>query len=239
MPDVRERSILLVEDESDIAGLITLHLEGDGARVHRVADGVEGLSLAPGEPWDLVLPDISLPRCDGLAICEAVRRRRPTLPIVIVTARGAEEDRVRGLDLGADDYLAKPFGVAELVARVRAVLRRMDALAAAAPAQSSPAETVVASDVELRPVAREASMTDRPVALTPKEFDLLLTFCRAPERVFARAALLREVWGHAHEGYLHTVNTHINRLRAKTEPDPSAPRYVTTVWGVGYKLALP
>ena len=236
---MRERRILLVEDEPDIAGLITLHLELDGTRVHHVADGVEGLSLALGEPWDLVLLDLSLPRCDGLAICEAVRRRHPTLPIVIVTARGAEEDRVRGLDLGADDYLAKPFGVAELVARVRAVLRRVDALAAAPPAPGAVPDTVVAGDIELRPDAHEASVAGRPVALTPKEFDLLLTFCRAPERVFPRAELLREVWGHAHEGYLHTVNTHINRLRAKIEPDPSAPRYVTTVWGVGYKLATP
>ena len=234
-----ERSILLVEDEPDIAGLIRLHLEADGARVHPVADGVEGLSLALGEPWDLVILDLSLPRCDGLAICEAVRRRHPTLPIVIVTARGAEEDRVRGLDLGADDYLAKPFGVAELVARVRAVLRRVDALAAASPAPDAASGTVVVGDIELRPAAHEASVAGRPVALTPKEFDLLLTFCRAPERVFPRAELLRTVWGHAHEGYLHTVNTHINRLRAKIAPDPSTPRYVTTVWGVGYKLAAP
>ena len=231
------RRILLVEDEPDIAGLIRLHLAVDGTRVEHVADGVEGLARALGEPWDLVLLDLSLPRCDGLAICEAVRRRRPALPIVIVTARGTEEDRVRGLDLGADDYLAKPFGVAELVARVRAVLRRVDALAAAAPDDAR--ATVVAGDIELRPTAHEARVAGRAVALTPKEFDLLLTFCRAPDRVFARAELLREVWGHAHEGDLHTVNTHSNRLRAKIEPDPSWPRYVTSVWGVGYKLGAP
>ena len=230
-----ERRILLVEDEPDIAELIRLHLAGDGAEVRNVGDGVEGLALALAERWDLVLLDLSLPRCDGLDVCAALRRHDAAVPIVIITARGAESDRVRGLDLGADDYLTKPFGVAELVARVRAVFRRSDALAAAAPA---PARVVRAGDIELRPDAHEARVAGRSVALTPKEFDLLLGFARAPERVFARAELLRDVWGYTHDGYLHTVNTHINRLRAKIEPDPSAPRYVVTVWGVGYKLSV-
>ena len=133
--------------------------------------------------------------------------------------------------MGADDYLTKPFGVAELLARVRALFRRSDAVAA-----SEPSRVVRAGDIELRPDEHHACVAGRHVALTPKEFDLLLGFCRAPERVFKRAELLHQVWGHAHDGYLHTVNTHINRLRAKIEPDPSAPRYITTIWGVGYKL---
>jgi len=229
-----DRRILLIEDETDIAGLIALHLGVDGAEVRHASDGVEGLALALAEQWDLVLLDLSLPRCDGLDICEAVRRHDAAVPIIIVTARGSESERVRGLDLGADDYLVKPFGVAELVARVRAVFRRADARGATAPVR-----VIRAGDIELRPAEHAASVAGRPVALTPKEFDLLLGFCRDPERVFARAELLRDVWGHTHQGYLHTVNTHINRLRAKIEPDPSAPRYITTVWGVGYKLSVP
>jgi len=233
-----ERSILLVEDEPDIAGLISLHLHGDGVRVHHASDGATGLALALDEPWDLLLLDGCLPGCDGLAICEAARRQSATVSIIMVTARGSEADRVRGLDGGADDYLTKPFSVAELVARVKATFRKLEALEAGV-AHGTEADRIVIGDIELFPAAHEVHVAGRPVALTPKEYDLLLTFARAPLRVFARKELLSEVWGHTHDGYLPTVNTHVNRLRAKIEPDPSAPRYITTVWGVGYKLSVP
>ncbi len=234
---MQERRILIIEDEADIARLITLHLADDDTQVHHEADGAAGLTRALCEPWDLLLLDLSLPHCDGLCICESVRRQKATLPIVIITARSAEEERIRGLDLGADDYLTKPFSIAELVARVRATFRRADAQAST-KSHDLPGGTVIAGDIELRPTSHEASIAGQPVALTAKEFDLLLIFCRSPDRVFPRTDLLREVWGHTHDGYVHTVNTHINRLRAKIEPDPSTPRYITTIWGVGYKLAV-
>ena len=228
------RRVLLIEDEAEIAALLRLHLESEDTEFVHAGDGATGLARALSEPWDVVLLDLGLPRCDGLDVCRLVRERRPELPLIAVTARGAEAERVAGLEAGADDYVTKPFGVAELLARIEALLRRVElARTVRAPG------TIVAGDIVLDPARHEARVAGRAVTLTAREFALLSHFAAEPGRVFRRDELLESVWGQTYRGYLHTVNTHINRLRRKIEPEPGSPRYIVTVWGVGYRLAAP
>jgi DNA-binding response OmpR family regulator len=233
--DMNRRRILVVEDEKDIAELVGLHLSDLCDEVVVAADGHEGLRLATSEDWALICLDLRLPGPDGLEICRAVRRERAYQPILMLTSKSAELDRVLGLDTGADDYLAKPFSVLELVARVRAILRRVENLQTAARAEPG-VTAIVRGDVTIDPARREVLLAGKQVALTAREFDLLEHFARNPGRVFRRADLLDKVWGYGHEGYEHTVNSHINRLRAKIERDPSHPEKIVTVWGVGYKF---
>ena len=228
-----ERSILVIEDDDDIANLVTLHLADAGFGVHRIANGRDGLARVLGGRIDLLILDLMLPGIDGLEICRQVRASGRRTPILMLTARSDEVDRVLGLELGADDYLTKPFSVRELVARVKALLRRSDAWTF----DDSPAdEALDFGELRIDPRSREVEVRGEPAELTAKEFDLLLHFARHPGRVFSRAMLLQQVWDYAFDGYEHTVNTHINRLRQKIEPEPSQPRWVTTVWGVGYKF---
>ena len=227
-----EPSILVVEDDSDIAGLVALHLEDAGFRVDIEPSGRTGLERALAGGWDMVVLDLMLPGVDGLEICRRLRARTPYVPILMLTARSAEIDRVLGLELGADDYLTKPFSVRELVARVKAILRRSEALAAGEERPGS----IRAGELAIDSERHEVRISGAPVDLTAKEFDLLLHFARHPGRVFTRSQLLDSVWGYSHDGYEHTVNTHINRLRGKIEPDPGEPRFILTVWGVGYRF---
>jgi DNA-binding response OmpR family regulator len=230
------RRILLVEDEEDIAELVALHLGDLCDEVVVAGDGYEGLRLATTDEWALICLDLRLPGPDGLEICRTVRRERPYQPILMLTSKSAELDRVLGLETGADDYLTKPFSVLELVARVRAILRRVDNLRR--PRTTEPASrAIVRGEITIDPSRREVLLGGENVDLTAREFDLLEYFARNPGRVFRRADLLDRVWGHGHEGYEHTVNSHINRLRAKIERDPSNPERIVTVWGVGYKFA--
>lgn len=230
---VQDRRILIVEDEPDIAELLALHMRDVYREVVLAADGHAGMRLACSQPWDLVILDLRLPGPDGLSICRRLRRDGAYVPILMLTAKSSELDRVLGLELGADDYVSKPFSVSELMARVKAILRRVDLQNRQAPAEGGP---IRVGDLRIEPARREVSVAGRPVELTAREFDLLLHFARHPGRVFRRGQLLDGVWGYGHEGYEHTVNSHINRLRAKIEPDPSRPRHIVTVWGVGYKL---
>jgi len=230
-----ERSLLVVEDDEDLADLVALHLRDMGHRVTVEHDGRAGLQRAQTETFDVVLLDINLPGMDGLEICRRLRSA-PTYPaILMLTARSTELDRVVGLEVGADDYLTKPFSVRELVARVKALLRRMDAFGGAD--ETSSTGPLKAGELEINREARTVRVAGQHVELTAREFDLLEFFARNPGRVFTRAQLLDNVWGYAHDGYEHTVNTHINRLRRKIEPDPSKPRFILTVWSVGYKFA--
>ncbi len=232
---MNDRRILLVEDEQDIAELVSLHL-GDLCDEFVVArDGYDGMRRATGENWALTILDIRLPGPDGLEICRAIRRERPYQPILMLTSKSAELDRVLGLETGADDYLTKPFSVLELVARVRAIFRRIESMAP--QAEKGPMERIRAGDLTINPDRREVTVGSRQIDLTAREFDLLNYFARNPGRVFRRADLLDKVWGYGHEGYEHTVNSHINRLRAKIESDPSKPQLIVTVWGVGYKFS--
>lgn len=226
------KHILLVEDEQEIADIVKIHLEDIDLEVTHAAEGVGGLTLALKDQWDLIMLDVSLPHVDGLTICRQVRQFCATTPIILVTARTSEAERVFGLDSGADDYITKPFSITELIARVNAIFRRVDALRAAPDA-----DVITINDIVLNITARIVTIAGQQVTLTGREFDLLRFFASSPERVFNRKELLEQVWGYEHDGYLHTVNSHINRLRAKIEKNPSNPCYIQTVWGVGYKFS--
>jgi two-component system, OmpR family, response regulator len=226
------KSILLVEDEQEIADIVTLHLVDLNYQVTHATDGVKGLTLALKDSWDLVLLDLTLPKLDGLDICKQIRESNPATPIILVSARSGEEERVLGLDVGADDYITKPFSIVELIARVKAVLRRVDAMQGLVPS-----DVISVNGIVLNPARHTVSVAGQSVSLTAREFELLLHFAKSPGQVFNRAEILESVWGTRHDGYLHTVNSHINRLRSKIEQNPSKPLYIQTVWGVGYKLA--
>ena len=229
------RRILVVEDEADIAELLQLHLSDLCDEVVIARDGHEGLKLATEIDWTLIILDLRLPGPDGLQICRAVRKARSYQPIMMLTAKSAELDRVLGLETGADDYLTKPFSVLELVARVRAIVRRVDSMRTLRTVDND--DRIEQGNVSIDTERREVSLCGKPVELTAKEFDLLAHFAKHPGRVFRRADLLDHVWGYGHEGYEHTANSHINRLRAKIEKDPARPEMIVTVWGVGYKFA--
>lgn len=230
------RRILLVEDDIHIANLLALHLRDERFEVMHCDDGSEGLRQLEQGGWDALVLDLMLPGVDGLEICRRARAMTRYTPIIIISARSSEVHRILGLELGADDYLAKPFSVLELVARVKALLRRSDALARNARLDAG---SLTANGLFIDPLARSASLNGQQLDLTPREFDLLYFFARQPGQVFSRMQLLDAVWGYNHEGYEHTVNTHINRLRAKIESVPTEPRRILTVWGKGYKFAGP
>ena len=229
---MENKRILIVEDEQSIGDLLTLHLGDLGATVSHVNDGHQGMRLAKNEIWDLLILDIQLPGPSGLDICRAVRHQNALIPVLLLTSRSTELDRVLGLEVGADDYLSKPFGMMELIARVKALFRRSTATA---NNQTSSAPIRI-NDLEINESAREVKLSGITVELTAREFNLLLHLAKNPSRVFSRTELLDSVWGYNHAGYEHTVNSHINRLRAKLEKDPRHPEYIVTCWGVGYKL---
>ncbi len=232
-PESESRRILVVEDESDIARLLELHLQDSGFHVTLAGDGHAGMRQAFARPWDLIILDLRLPGPDGLAICRALRRDQVYVPVLMLTSKSSELDRVLGLELGADDYVTKPFSVCELLARVKAIFRRVDSLGRE-PGTAS--QMLTLGELRIDPARHEVRVNGEEVNLTAREFQLLLYFARHPGRVFSRSQLLDNVWGYGHEGYEHTVNSHINRLRAKIEQDPSSPHHIVTVWGVGYKL---
>ena len=230
------RAALIIEDDPTLAELVQLHLRDVGCVVDIADDGVTGMEMFKAGNYELVVLDIMVPRKDGLSVCRDIRRLPGYVPILMLTAKSTELDRVRGLETGADDYLTKPFSVRELVARVKALLRRVDALS---PDTTGGAENEIIERGSMRITIakREVCIDDENITLTAKEFDLLAHFARNPGQVFNRVQLLDQVWGYNHEGYEHTVNSHINRLRAKVETDPAKPKYILTVWGVGYKFA--
>jgi DNA-binding response OmpR family regulator len=234
---MRKRRILLVEDEQDIAELVSLHLNDLCDEIVIANDGHEGLRLACSDTWDLAILDIRLPGPDGLEICRAIRRSRPYQPVLMLTSMSSELDRVLGLETGADDYLTKPFSVLELVARVRAIFRRIENMQQPQTDEPSNEQKLNSGAMTIDPARREVTLSGQLIELTAREFDLLDYFARHPGRVFRRADLLDKVWGYGHEGYEHTVNSHINRLRAKIEDNPSRPEKIVTVWGVGYKFS--
>ena len=234
--------ILVAEDQADIRDLIALNLQGAGYEVQAVPDGKAALASQAERASDLLVLDLMMPGLDGLEVCKALRARGRATPILMLTAKATELDRVLGLELGADDYLTKPFSMAELLARVKALLRRAQLLCAAQQAEA--AGTSPGADgaplhngeLEILPARREVRVAGRALELTALEFDLLLHFASHPGRVFSRAQLLDAVWGYSHEGYEHTVTTHINRVRSKVEQDPMRPRFILTVRGAGYKM---
>jgi DNA-binding response OmpR family regulator len=228
------RRILIVEDHKEIADLLALHLRDLPCEVLSVQDGNEGMAAAESKSFDLVILDLMLPGVGGLEILKRLRARANYTPVLVLTSKTSEIDRVLGLELGADDYVTKPFSITELTARVKAIFRRVDALTQQA---GEPAGPIRAGALEIDVERRSVTLAGTVVELTAKEFDLLLFFARNPGRVFTRGQLLDKVWGYSHSGYEHTVNSHINRLRAKIEQDPAKPLYLLTVWSVGYKFS--
>jgi DNA-binding response OmpR family regulator len=229
------RNVLIVEDEQDLAKVLKRHLEDASCTVQLAFTGDAGLRLAESKPFDLILLDVMLPGIDGLEVCRRLRARRAYTPVMMLTARASEVDKVLGLEMGADDYLTKPFSVSELMARVKAIFRRVDALAERARDAQQPLQ--FGETLSIDPRSRDVRVRGQPIALTHKEFDLLLHFAQNPGRVYTRVQLLDAVWGYSHEGYEHAINCHVNRLRAKIERDPAKPQLLQTVWGVGYKFA--
>ena len=229
-------TILVAEDQSDIRELLALNLRAAGYTVTTVADGVAALASQNEQPSDLLILDLMMPGLDGLEVCKALRARGRAAPILMLTAKSTELDRVLGLELGADDYLTKPFSLAELLARVKALLRRAELLRAAQAGAGAGGSTVHNGDLEIQPARRLVRYRGQALDFTALEFDLLLHFASHPGLVYSRSQLLNAVWGYTHDGYEHTVTTHINRLRAKLEADPMRPQLILTVRGAGYKM---
>jgi DNA-binding response OmpR family regulator len=228
------RRILVVEDDPDISHLLDIHLRDNAFQVDVVDNGVDGLARATSLPYQLIVLDLMLPGIDGLELCRRLRNQAITIPILMLTAKSSEIDRVLGLELGADDYLTKPFSILELQARVNAILRRVNQ--APLHASDNQDDRIETGELFIDVSGRNVSVGNQAVELTAREFDLLLFFARNPGRVFSRGQLLDRVWGYSHNGYEHTVNSHINRLRKKIEADPEQSQYIETVWGVGYRF---
>jgi len=226
------RQVLVIEDDEDIAKLVKLQLTELSCSVTLVNEGTKGLAEAQSKRYDLIVLDLMLPGMDGLEICRRVRSQDRYTPVLMLTSKSSELDRVLGLEMGADDYLTKPFSVLELSARVKALFRRVDSLSK----DHSTGTMLKSGDLHIDLEKRSVRLAGKPVDLTAKEFDLLAHFARHPGRVLSRTQLLDSVWGYSHSGYEHTVNSHINRLRTKIEKNPNEPEFIETVWGVGYKF---
>jgi len=229
--------VLVIEDNRDLAHIVAMHLEDLNMHTEKSYNGRDGFMLACKNQYDLILLDIMMPGMSGLDVCNQLREKQIHTPIIMLTAKTSESDRVTGLEMGADDYLIKPFSIRELVARVKAVVRRNDVYKNNPPSVSeSKVENIVYSGLDINIEKRQILLEGETIELTATEFDLLVFFAKQPGLVFSRSQLLDKVWGYGHEGYEHTVNSHINRLRAKIEKDAANPEYILTVWGVGYKF---
>lgn len=228
-------TIVLLDNDVSTAASLTTGLRDEGFRVLHATDGHDGLALARAAQPDLVLLDVVLPRMDGFAVCRTLRRES-AVPIMIVTARGQEQDRIKGLEIGADDYVVKPFSFRELVARVRALLRRRELDCGSA---SPPSDRIVVEEIVLDRTARQVWRAGRPIKLRQREFDLLCTLMENAGKAVHRHKLLDQVWGTEWVGDPRTLDVHIRWLREKVEPDPSSPRYIQTVRGYGHRFVDP
>jgi two-component system alkaline phosphatase synthesis response regulator PhoP len=226
--------ILIVEDDSDLSELIKIQLTDNDYEVEQALNGRIALNKALENKYSLIILDIMLPEVDGFEICKSIRKENHQVPILMLTAKAEEVDKIMGLEFGADDYLTKPFSIKELIARVKALLRRASA---SETEDSSKLDQMDFGELVIYPNKRSVQLQDELIELTSKEFELLLLFAKNPGRAYSRQELLDVVWGYQYSGYSHTVNSHINRLRSKIEKNPSEPKYITTVWGMGYKFA--
>lgn len=225
--------ILIVEDDTDLSELIKIQLSDLNFIIEQSFNGIEALNKAQNQPYSLIILDIMLPGMDGLEICKNIRSKDSNTPILMLTAKAEEVDKIMGLEFGADDYLTKPFSIRELTARVKALLRRSEG---SSKVDESIHENIEFDKLVIYPNKRIVELESNQLELTSKEFDLLLLFAKNPGRAYSRQQLLDIVWGYQYSGYSHTVNSHINRLRSKIENDPSNPEYIKTVWGVGYRF---
>ena len=225
---------LIIEDDQDISNLIAIHLTDMEFEVDKAYDGKEGLLKALNNQYKIIILDIRLPNLDGFEVCKKLRLEKIQTPILIVTSKSEEIDKIIGLEFGADDYIAKPFSIRELMARVKAILRRSEI--AKQVSQSDENHEIRTDGLYINVTLRIVEVHGKRIELSPKEFDLLILFASNPGRTYSRVHLLEQVWGYQFEGYEHTVNSHINRLRSKIESNLNAPEFILTTWGVGYKF---
>ncbi|HEX2870331.1 MAG TPA: response regulator transcription factor [Polyangiaceae bacterium] len=225
-----KKRILIVEDDESISLGLRMNLEAEGYEVQLAADGEDGLALATGGGTDLVILDVMLPKMNGFEVVRHLRAKHATVPVIMLSARGAEMDKVMGLELGAEDYITKPFGLAELLARVKAVLRR-DGLS-----RQRVEAVVLAGDLTIDSGTRLVSRAGAPVELTATEFDVLWCLVEAQGRVLSREEILTQVWGVGHHGTLRTIDNFLLQLRSKLEKDSAEPEHLLTVRGVGYRF---
>ncbi len=230
-----EKKVLIIEDDPDIGDLLELHLKDLDLNLDRAEDGENGLKKALDSDYELVILDIMLPKLNGMDVCKKIREEKKSLPILMLSAKSEEFDKVLGLELGADDYLTKPFSIRELMARIKAIIRRVNAVIE--EQISSDLVEITFGWLNINLEKRRVLLHDENMELTAKEFDLLALFAANPGKAYTRENLLNIVWGYQFTGYEHTVNSHINRLRSKIEKDPAQPKFIKTVWGVGYKFA--
>jgi DNA-binding response OmpR family regulator len=224
---------LIIEDDRDISELISIHLSDMNMEVDKAYDGKDGLMKALNNSYRFILLDIRLPLLDGFEVCKRLRMEKNNTPVLMITSKSEEIDKVLGLEIGADDYISKPFGIRELLARVKAVLRRAER----APQGTEDDNVEFRSDqLYINVGMRIVEVDGERIELSPKEFDLLVHLASNPGKTYSRMQLLNKVWGYEFEGFEHTVNSHINRLRSKIEKDMSQPEYILTTWGVGYKF---
>ncbi|MEO8399758.1 MAG: response regulator transcription factor [Ignavibacteriaceae bacterium] len=225
-------SVLVVEDDKSISDLLEIHLTDLNCKVDKAFDGNAGLNSALQNPYDLIVLDLMLPGLDGLEICKEVRKQQIYSPILILTSKSEEFDKVLGLEIGADDYLTKPFGIREFIARVKAIFRRVQAI----QKETDNENDINIGNIIIEVSKRKVLLDGERIELTPKEFDLLHLLASHPGKTYSREQLLSLLWGYQYNGYEHTVNSHINRLRSKIEIDLSNPQYILTTWGVGYRF---
>jgi len=225
------KKILIIEDDPEIIKLLEIHLTDLIYKTSKAMDGELGLNMALKNDYDLIILDLTLPSIDGVEVCKKLRSKKNT-PIIMLTAKSEEIDRVLGLEIGADDYITKPFSIRELLARIKAVMRRTGVK----NSNQKDSSTISVEGLHIDVDKRKVLLEDKKVELSPKEFELLVLMASNPGRNYTRTELLNMIWGYNFEGYEHTVNSHINRLRAKIESDMANPNYILTTWGVGYKF---
>lgn len=227
--------IIIVEDDPAIAEMLSYHLQDLGYEIEHFSNGLKAKEYLESSHYDLVLLDIMLPGYNGLDLCRELRQQRPTIPIMLLTSLDSEADRVVGLELGADDYLTKPFSMRECQARIKALLRRCQLNNQDVVSEVVQSELIF-EELVINEASRHVSINGKSIELTAREFDLFLYLAQNNQRVFSRGQLLDSIWGYSHEGYEHTVNTHINRLRKKLKREDGRPDFIQTVWAVGYKF---
>ena len=227
--------VLIIEDDREISDLISIHLKDMDLEVSQSYDGKDGLLKAVNEKFDLIILDIRLPYLDGLELCKKLRMEKIQSLVLILTSKSEEIDKVLGLEIGADDYLTKPFSIRELVARVKALLRRREMFLTSQETEVEDKELII-GDLMINEGMRKVRIRGENIDLSPKEFDLLVLLASNPGKTYNRMQLLNKIWGYEFEGFEHTVNSHINRLRSKVEQNMHEPEYILTTWGVGYKF---
>lgn len=228
-----KKEVLVIEDDYDIVELLQIHLEDLDCNVTKATNGKIGLNLAESGKYDLIILDLMLPEIDGLEICRRIRAQKNYTPVLMLTAKVEEVDKIIGLETGADDYMTKPFNVREFISRVKAIFRRVSMIEEQA---NEPNKIMEYKSLHIDMLKRKVMYDNKIISLTPKEFDLLVLMASHPGRSYKRDELLNLVWGYEFSGYEHTVNSHVNRLRAKLEPDVDNPQFILTTWGVGYKF---